>query len=265
MIAHRGASAHRAEHTLAAYALALDQGADGLECDVRLTRDGHLVCVHDRRVDRTSTGRGVVSATDLDALAGYDYGRWHDELSTADELVTRRVAEPPDPPERRRLLTLADLLGLITDHRRHVRLFVETKHPVRYSGLVEAKLVAMLARHGLAAPACKDDSPVVVMSFSSRAVRRVRTDAPGLPTVLLLRTLTGVADGWLPPWADIAGPDVRDLRADPDYVARAAGRGHPTYAWTVDDPADVALCRAAGVRYVATNRPAATRAALSRL
>ncbi len=57
VVAHRGASADRPEHTLAAYELALQEGADGVECDVRLTRDGHLVCVHDRRVDRTSTGR----------------------------------------------------------------------------------------------------------------------------------------------------------------------------------------------------------------
>ena len=60
VVAHRGASADRPEHTRAAYALALQEGADGVECDVRLTRDGHLVCVHDRRVDRTSTGTGLV-------------------------------------------------------------------------------------------------------------------------------------------------------------------------------------------------------------
>ena len=74
VVAHRGASAHRAEHTLAAYALALEQGSDGLECDVRLTGDGHLVCVHDRRIDRTSTGRGAVSAMDLTALAAHEFG-----------------------------------------------------------------------------------------------------------------------------------------------------------------------------------------------
>lgn len=261
IIAHRGASAHRAEHTLAAYALALDQGADGLECDVRLTRDGYLVCVHDRRVDRTSTGRGVVSATDLASLAEHDYGSWHDEFHSADDLVTQRVAA--SHPHQRGLLVLDDLLGLVTDRSRRVTLFVETKHPVRYSGLVEAKLVALLARHGLAAPATKGESPVVTMSFSSRAVRRVRDHAPRLPTVLLLRGVTGkVADGTLPPWADIAGPGVGSLRADPGYVARAASRGNPTYCWTVDDPADAALCHEAGVRYIATNRPAATRNAL---
>lgn len=256
VIAHRGASAHRAEHTLAAYALALDQGADGLECDVRLTRDGYLVCVHDRRVDRTSTGRGVVSASDLDSLAAHDYGSWHDEFESADDLVMRPVAASSAHPHQRGLLVLDDLLGLVTEWSRPVRLFVETKHPVRYSGLVETKLVAMLARHGLATPRSKDESRVVMMSFSSRAVRRVRDQAPALPTVLLLRTATGrVADGTLPPWADIAGPGVGSLRVDPGFVARAAARGHPTYCWTVDDPADAAMCRDTGVGYIATNRP----------
>jgi glycerophosphoryl diester phosphodiesterase len=58
VVAHRGASDTSPEHTLTAYREAIEAGADGLECDVRLTADGHLVCVHDRRIERTSTGRG---------------------------------------------------------------------------------------------------------------------------------------------------------------------------------------------------------------
>ena len=54
VVAHRGASHDNAEHTLGAYVAALDDGADGLECDVRLTADGHLVCVHDRDLRRTA-------------------------------------------------------------------------------------------------------------------------------------------------------------------------------------------------------------------
>ena len=65
VVAHRGSSDAVPEHTLHAYTRAIDEGADALECDVRLTRDGHLVCVHDRRIDRTSTGRGVVSTLEL--------------------------------------------------------------------------------------------------------------------------------------------------------------------------------------------------------
>lgn len=264
VVAHRGASAHRAEHTLAAYALALEQGADGLECDVRLTRDGHLVCVHDRTVNRTSSGRGVVSELTLAAMSGLDYGRWHHELpESADELVDSPVAVPSAQPAHRGLLTLDDLLGLVRDVSPDTKLFVETKHPVRYGGLVETKLVALLARHGLAKPATKDESRVVVMSFSSLAMRRVRDNAPHLPTVLLLNRWRFSA-GALPPWVDIAGPGIHLVRADPSCVARGRAGGNDTYCWTVDAPEDVALCERLGVRYVATNSPADTHRRLGR-
>ncbi|HEU5473214.1 MAG TPA: glycerophosphodiester phosphodiesterase family protein [Actinophytocola sp.] len=246
VVAHRGASTHRAEHTLAAYTLALEQGADALECDVRLTRDGHLVCVHDRRVDRTSTGRGAVSALTLERMSELDYESWH----------------TPGPPSGNGVLTLEALLGLVADTG--TRLFVETKHPVRYGGLVEAKLVALLSRFGLATPKSKVDSPIAVMSFSVRAVRRLHDYAPALPTVLLLSFLPmPYRDGWLPPFADYAGPGIRVLRADPDYVARCARRGRDTYCWTVDTPEDIRLCQQLGVRFLATNAPAATRAILA--
>jgi glycerophosphoryl diester phosphodiesterase len=235
IVAHRGASADRPEHTMAAYALALAQGAGGVECDVRLTSDGQLVCVHDRTVNRTSDGRGAVSAMTMARMSTLDFGG------------------------ERGVLSLDALLGLVADVAAGTTVFVETKHPVRYGGLVETKLVASLARHGLAAPRDKADSRVVVMSFSARAVRRVREDAPALPTVLLLNSLRrSVIDGWLPPFADVAGPGVRLLRRDPGYVDRARAHGHDTYVWTVDDPADVDLCRRLGVRYVATNSPART-------
>lgn len=260
VVAHRGASAHRAEHTVAAYALAIEQGADGLECDVRLSRDGHLVCVHDRRVDRTSSGRGVVSTLTLERLSELDYGSWSPAMPEhADDLVLR----PPDESERG-VLTLESLLDLVKDSP-GVKLFVETKHPVRYGGLVEAKLVAMLRRYGLARPRSKEDSQVVMMSFSSRAVRRVRGHTATLPTVLLLENLSVARwDGTLPMYADYTGPGVHILRADPDYVERARSFGHETYVWTVDEPADISLCAKLGVRFLATNSPASTLRLLNR-
>ena len=89
VVAHRGASADRPEHTLAAYELALREGADGVECDVRLTRDGHLVCVHDRRVDRTSTGSGLVSEMTLAELRRLDFGAWHSSARAGDARFKR--------------------------------------------------------------------------------------------------------------------------------------------------------------------------------
>lgn len=241
IVAHRGASAHLAEHTLAAYELAIEQGADGVECDVRLSRDGHLVCVHDRTVDRTSSGHGVVSDLDLASLNELEFGA---------------EAEPG-------VLTFDALLDLVMAAPRPITLFVETKHPVRYAGLVEAKLLATLSRYGLAKPAAKDESRVLMMSFSARAVRRMHRNAPQLPTVLLLNSIQPLRkDGSLPPWADLTGPGIHLLRADPGYVARARSRGHETYVWTVDDPADIALCQRLGVRYLATNSPVATRRTL---
>ena len=77
VVAHRGASGDRPEHTLAAYELALQEGADGVECDVRLTRDGHLDCVHDRRIDRTATGTRLVSDMTLAQLPAFDFGYCH--------------------------------------------------------------------------------------------------------------------------------------------------------------------------------------------
>ena len=76
VVAHRGASHDPPEHTLGAYVRAIEAGADALECDVRMTADGHLVCVHDRRVDRTSNGRGRVSALELAQLEGLDWASW---------------------------------------------------------------------------------------------------------------------------------------------------------------------------------------------
>src|ERR1700712_2371840 len=80
LVAHRGASSSVAEHTLAAYQAAIEAGADALECDVRMTRDGHLVCVHDRTVNRTSDGQGVVSELDLRTLNELDFSSWHGDL-----------------------------------------------------------------------------------------------------------------------------------------------------------------------------------------
>src|SRR4029077_7981507 len=127
VVAHRGASADRPEHTLAAYELALQQGAEGVECDVRLTRDGHLVCVHDRRVDRTSNGSGLVSEMTLEQLRAFDYGTWHDSW------------RPDGTQGDTGLLTLEALVRLVLDWRRPVKVFIETKHPVRYGSLVESK------------------------------------------------------------------------------------------------------------------------------
>ncbi|HEU0190668.1 MAG TPA: glycerophosphodiester phosphodiesterase [Mycobacterium sp.] len=245
VVAHRGASVQRPEHTLAAYELALREGADGVECDVRLTSDGHLVCVHDRRVDRTSTGSGVVSEMTLAELAELDYGAGHTGGADGDT----------------GLLTLERLVSLVLDWHRPVKIFIETKHPVRYGALVERKVLAVLHRFGIAAPASATRSRAVVMSFSAAAVWRIRRAAPLLPTVLLgaaSRYLHGSAATTV--GATAIGPSIETLRQHPELVDLAAAQGRALYCWTVDRYEDVDFCRSIGVPWIATNHPGRTKA-----
>ena len=271
------ASSRAAEHTLAAYIAAIDSGADALECDVRLTRDGHLVCVHDRTLNRTSDGTGVVSEYDLPELEVLDFSSWHVDLPASadlllgDEHYLRGVA--PDHVEHGGgVLTLETLLSLVADAPRPVRLLVETKHPTRYQGLVEKELVALLDRFGWAGrpgppqslrePADMG-SKVIVMSFAQTAIRRVKLLAPDVPTVLLLdRLLPGRREGLLPAGVPIAGPGLHVLRHDPHYVARAHNRGKLVFVWTVDTPRDVRFVADLGVDTIITNRPAEVAAQL---
>ncbi|WP_326796945.1 glycerophosphodiester phosphodiesterase family protein [Streptomyces sp. NBC_01808] len=285
VVAHRGASEVAPEHTLVAYRRAIEEGADALECDVRLTADGHLVCVHDRRVNRTSDGRGAVSALELADLAALDFGSWKAREARRDE-IGRRQRETPEEPdwERTSVLTLERLLELVTDAGRRVELAIETKHPTRWAGQVEEKLVELLRRFGLAGPAAPpvkgaasltapgphedggEPSLVRVMSFSARSLHRVHAAAPAVPTVFLMQfLLPRFRDGRLPRGVGIAGPSVRIVRSNPGYVARLHRAGHRVHVWTVDEPEDVALCARLGVEAVITNRPRQVRAQLDRI
>ena len=123
---------------------AIAAGADALECDVRLTADTVLVCVHDRRIDRTSDGRGVVANHTLEQLRRHDFGSWkHDWEDDVD-------VEPPSYGDvAHQVLTLDELLDLAANSGRPVGLSIETKHPSRFGRLVEELLVETLSRHGL--------------------------------------------------------------------------------------------------------------------
>jgi glycerophosphoryl diester phosphodiesterase len=256
VVAHRGVSGEAPEHTLAAYRHAAAVGADAVECDVRLTRDGVLVCVHDRQVRRTSNGRGIVSALALDELEQFHFGprrsRWADDEITA-------VTDEPDL-ENGLVLTLDRLLEYITASPGTVRLAIETKHPTRHARKVEEALVSCLRRHGLLGargPVEWDGSPAVrMMSFSQLAVRRMRELAPGIPTVQLIgKRLRPIRRELLAGGATAVGPGIGLLRSDPGYVADAHAAGKEVHVWTVNRTADMDLVRDLGVDVIVTDHP----------
>lgn len=249
VVAHRGANEDEPEHSLAAYLKALQDGADAIECDVRLTGDGTLVCVHDRRIDRTSSGRGAVSRMSLVQLHRHDF--------SAPGTSWRDFEDPVPDETRTSLLTLRTLLATMLDASTRVSFAIETKHPVRYAGYVERSLVEVLDYFGLRRPQPELGYRVRVMSFSRLALRRVHRLAPGLPTVLLMdRILPWHRDGQLPTRVPIAGISIASLMRDPGYVDRVRSRGGQVHVWTVDSPTEVDACLAAGVTAIISNRPA---------
>ncbi len=145
------------------------------------------------------------------------------------------------------------LLETVADHERPVELAIETKHPTRYGGLVEQRLVELLGEFGWTGA----DAPIRVMSFSVTALQRMRRLAPELALVMLIEKghqwpiLRRVVD---PDW--IIGPGIKELRDNPGLGRRLVQDGRRIHVWTVNTDADLELCQSLGVEAVITDRPA---------
>jgi len=216
-----------------------------------------------------------VSEHTLDELLRLDFGLGHGVVVTS-------VDRPPliggaggpgddagqadsthhDPQGRARsaVLPLADLLEMALAAARPLRVLVETKHPNRFGGEVEYRLVRLLDRYGLLANETPHPLDVTVMSFSPWALGRIRSLAPRLDTVMLLeRRVPGLSGGRLPFGSTIAGPGIDLVRRHPELVRRFIARGNAVYVWTVNTVADVDLVVDLGVSGLITDRPGLVR------
>ena len=246
VVAHRGASFDNAEHTLGAYLAAIQSGAEALECDVRLTADGHLVCVHDRDLRRTASSRALVSTMDLADLDQLEFASWKNPWGVLDDEAADR------DPDLDKVLTLRRLMQTVAEADRPIELAIETKHPTRYGGLVERRLVEALAEFGWTGP----DSPVRVMSFSYVALQRMQRLAPGLRLVMLIEKARHwpvlkpvLEDGW------ILGPGIQQLTKHPRFAEKLAHQGRDLHVWTVNTEEQLDLCLSLGATAVITDRP----------
>ncbi|MGX5679804.1 glycerophosphodiester phosphodiesterase [Schumannella luteola] len=261
VIAHRGASSEAPEQSRAAYELALAQGADGVECDVRVTADGEVVCFHDATLDRTLGMPGSVVELTLEQLRALDPG----------------------------LLTLGELLQLLRDARRPLVLAVELKHPNPVGTALEAAVLGVLDAAGWDRSTAQiDDVTVSLMSFNPLSVAALGID-PRLVMILTgIISIDDVADE-LPPGAageaaaaeleralaaglqlldgavvGGAGPEVGFCRAQPERVRAWIAAGLTVRVWTADEPDDVDFLVGLGVQEITTNRPAAVLDQLGR-
>lgn len=255
VIAHRGASGYRPEHTLEAFELALALGADGLELDVVMSADGVPVVRHDRELSRTTD---IARRPDLrhrrgtGRVEGVPVPGWYAEQLTWHELSSLRATERW--PERRPgsaahdgrhgLARLEDVLDLVADHRSHgrsVRLLVELKDAEHLRGLglpVEDAVHDALAARGWAGPA----ADVAVMSFEPEPLRRLaaRSSVPLVQLVDRYRRprLRHVADyaqavGFSAALLAPGGRGMRRDRVDPRRLDKAHRRGLTAYVWTL--------------------------------
>jgi glycerophosphoryl diester phosphodiesterase len=233
VIAHRGDSARRPENTLASFASALEAGAEIVEFDVHLTRDRHVVVVHDPTVDRTTDGAGRVQDLTLAELrrlsAGYP-SRFGDEY------------------RGERIPTLSEVLGLI---RGRAIGMIEIKYDAvtdDAEGGIEAHTVAEVRKAGM-------EQKVALISFSRVALLRCRELAPAIPRGHLFHraevgeVLAGareVACNLVLPEKSMLSVELRD---------RAREAGIKVASWVIDDPAELAALARFDLYGIGSNRP----------
>lgn len=256
VIAHRGASWDAPEHTFAAWDLALAQGADWIEQDLQMTRDGVLVVLHDDTLDRTARGpaascAGSVRERTWAELQDCDAGRWFN--GRYPERAQERFAAE-------RIPSLAQVLERYAG-RPDTRFYIETKAPESAPGMEEA-LLDLLRRHRLTGPGA-DSGRVLVQSFSPASLMRLNALDPTLPLVQLLgEPIPPVAlDSALDAVARYAvgiGPSHRGLTED--LVRRAHARRLVVHPYTVNDTAAMRRLLDLGVDGMFTDRPGVLRA-----
>jgi glycerophosphoryl diester phosphodiesterase len=224
--AHRGASVDYREMSRAAYLAAIEQGADGFECDLRLTKDRALICWHDKDLLRIAQSPLVVAESTLAEL----------------QAVTE-------------ILTFDELLDIALTHRKNLAL--ETKHPVPTGGAVEVELMNALASNSDRVKESGID--IAIMSFSWWAIRRARRS--GLLGIYLiahrwqriLNTFGGI------------GPGIFLLREDHDLARKLTRRNRKLFIWTVNTPQDLKVAYQAKADVVMTDVPEKMRQYLSTL
>jgi glycerophosphoryl diester phosphodiesterase len=233
IIAHRGDSARRPENTLAAFASALEAGAEIVELDVQLSRDGHVVVLHDTSVERTTDGRGDVRELTLGELRALSAGY---PARFGADFAGERIP------------TLQEALGFL---RGRARVLVEIKSESVTQDAeagIEALTVAEVRRQGMV-------GDVALIAFERRALQRCRRHAPEIRRGHLFHRASPseITAGAAEVGSDLVLPHKELL--DQALFSAALAAGLRVATWVVDDPEELrALCRF-DLYAVGTNRP----------
>jgi glycerophosphoryl diester phosphodiesterase len=253
VIAHRGASWDAPEHTFAAYDLALEHGADWIEQDLQMTRDGHLVVLHDDSLGRTARGpagscSGMVREKTLAQLAECDVGSWFN----AEHPARARSAYASE-----RIPTLD---AVLTRYATRAKFYIETKNPADAPGMEDA-LLALLRRHRLT------NDRVIVQSFSAASLERLHALDAQFKLVLLIedpisRDSMDVVLDRVASYASGIGP-ARAI-VSTALVDAAHKRKLVVHPYTVNDEPVMRFLLGRGVDGMFTDRPDVLRRVIGR-
>jgi glycerophosphoryl diester phosphodiesterase len=235
---HRGAMGSAPENSLASFKLAHRAGADGLECDVHLSKDGQLIVIHDEKLDRTTRGRGLVKSKTWRQLKSLDNGLWY------------------GPKFRnQKLLRLQDLLAWLKNKKTKegvpLVLLIEIKNsPVRYPRIAEAVVTCLKANHFV--------GRALVFSFDHAVVRRVKRLCPDLQTgIIFSKRLKNPAARAR--WAGARAVFPRYTLVTKTLAAQMKRAGLFLGTWTVNHPKDMKKMLRLGLNGITTNFPGALR------
>jgi glycerophosphoryl diester phosphodiesterase len=230
-VAHRGASAYAPEHTLAAYRLAIEQGADYVEQDLQITSDGVLVCLHDMTLERTTNVEEIFP----DRARLFDGGKQWPVVDFTLEEIKRLDAGSWFGPAfaGERIPTWQEAIDLI---RGKAGLFPEIKEPEQYAQRgfdMAAMTISALRKNGLERRGAEPRTPVIIQSSSAASLQRIRTLGSLLPLVLLIADDDPGRGVWLSDeglrraraFADGIGPAKSLLLHDRTLVDRARRAG----------------------------------------
>lgn len=258
-VAHRGASAYAPEHTLASYRLALDQGADFVEQDLAVTRDGVLVCLHDPSLERTTN----VETLFPDRFTAIEIEGQTRKTWLANDFTLAEVKRLDAGSwfgakfANERVPTFDEAVALI---KGKAGLFPELKTPEIYEGRnvrFEELVAAALDKHGLRGGGTDPRTPVILQTFGEASARKLAQMRIGVPVVLLI----GRPDGWdaarVKQWKGVVqgfGPAKDILRQLPDFVrwAHAEGLTVTPYTFRVGDLGTFPSLRAEMEHYLYT-------------
>lgn len=229
---HRGASGHAPENTLPAFKMAADMGADGVELDIQLTKDGEIVICHDETIDRTSNGAGWLKDFTFAELRALDFSNGN------------AAYEGVKIPTMEEVFDLLAPTGLTIN--------IELKTGIIFYEQIEEKILELAKKMDW-------EDRVIYSSFNHYSVRKIRELNPDAKVGLLY------ADGPLdmPGYghrfgADALHPAFYNLQY-PDYMEDCRKYGLDVNVWTVNSTEDLLRCRDLGVNAIITNYPVKAR------